>query len=117
MTTSTLDPPAYDWRQDAACRLVDPELFWPQYGADSANVPLALHICRRHCDVREQCLAWAQRDLDRGVLWPCVAGGFRWVSRAKYPGGGGSSGRAHAYSTKAKAAPDGCPLCPLRGGR
>ena len=110
MTTPTLGPPAVDWRQDAACRLVDPELFWPEYGRQ-AKVPLALHICRKHCPVRDECFAWARDAVDRNLLWPCVAGGMRWVARNDAEQYGGGSGKARTHSTTAKPNRSGCPLC------
>ena len=48
-----------DWREDAACRGIDTDLFYPSaYGTgiprkDHESSPLA--VCRR-CDVRTRCL-------------------------------------------------------------
>jgi WhiB family transcriptional regulator, redox-sensing transcriptional regulator len=54
MTTST------NWRNDAACLGVDPDLFFPIGTAGPAldQIDEAKRICRA-CPVRERCLAWA----------------------------------------------------------
>jgi WhiB family transcriptional regulator, redox-sensing transcriptional regulator len=59
MTTST------NWRNDAACLGVDPDLFFPIGTAGPAldQIDEAKRICRA-CPVRERCLAWA---LERGA--------------------------------------------------
>ncbi|MEV7282855.1 WhiB family transcriptional regulator [Streptomyces sp. NPDC093111] len=54
------------WRDDALCRQVDPELFFPEPGGSTAK---ARAICIK-CEVREPCL---QLALDRGE--PGVWGG------------------------------------------
>jgi hypothetical protein len=48
-----------DWRHRAACRHVDPELFFPvgNTGPAIAQIEEAKKICAR-CDVREPCLQW-----------------------------------------------------------
>ncbi|CAL9279508.1 MULTISPECIES: WhiB family transcriptional regulator [unclassified Streptomyces] len=53
-----------DWRQSAACRDEDPELFFPvgTSGPAVMQAEEAKRICAR-CPVREQCLQWA---LDAG---------------------------------------------------
>lgn len=58
-----------DWRHRAACRDEDPELFFPigTSGPALLQVDEAKAVCR-HCDVREDCLAWAmQTGQDAGV--------------------------------------------------
>lgn len=54
-----------NWREDAACRHTDPELFFPvgTAGPALAQIYEAKRICRP-CPARTQCLAWA---LDHGV--------------------------------------------------
>ncbi|MGW0118578.1 WhiB family transcriptional regulator [Streptomyces sp. NPDC003327] len=52
-----------DWRAAAACREVDPELFFP-VGVGSpalAQAEEAKKVCRR-CPVRERCLGWAMAE-------------------------------------------------------
>ena len=54
-----------DWREDAACRDADPDLFFPigTIGTALRQIEEAKRICRT-CPARIQCLAWA---LDNGV--------------------------------------------------
>jgi WhiB family redox-sensing transcriptional regulator len=49
-----------DWRDDAACRYEDPDLFFPigSSGPTLLQTEQAKAVCRR-CTVREQCLDWA----------------------------------------------------------
>ncbi|MFZ4153650.1 WhiB family transcriptional regulator [Streptomyces pseudogriseolus] len=49
-----------NWRQSAACRTEDPELFFPigTSGPALLQTEQAKAVCRR-CPVREQCLEWA----------------------------------------------------------
>src|SRR5256885_10520131 len=53
-----------DWRHEAACREVDPELFFPigNSGPALLQIDEAKQVCRR-CTVMEECLRWA---LDTG---------------------------------------------------
>jgi hypothetical protein len=62
-----------EWVTRAACRNVDPELFFP--AGDSgpvfdAQVAAARAVCAR-CPVRAECLDWALDELPYGI-----AGGF-----------------------------------------
>lgn len=58
------------WRSLAACRAVDPELFFPV----GTGVPAALQaqkakaVCRA-CPVREPCLEWALRSGEGSGIW------------------------------------------------
>ncbi len=54
-----------DWRHHAACRGVDPELFFPigNTGPSALQIEDAKAVCRR-CDVVDQCLEWA---VDNGI--------------------------------------------------
>jgi hypothetical protein len=50
-----------DWRDDAASRGCDPELFFPDTGATAharAQISTAKRVCRR-CPVTLTCLTWA----------------------------------------------------------
>lgn len=51
------------WRASAACRNVDPDLFFPVGNGAPALIQAeeAKEICRR-CPVREACLDWAMDD-------------------------------------------------------
>jgi WhiB family redox-sensing transcriptional regulator len=53
-----------DWRDRAACRTEDPDLFFPvgTTGPALLQIEEAKSVCRR-CPVRDQCLEWA---LDTG---------------------------------------------------
>lgn len=58
-----------DFRHRAACRDVDPELFFPvgNIGPAKRQVAAAKAVCHR-CPVTEDCLAWALRArLEEGV--------------------------------------------------
>jgi WhiB family redox-sensing transcriptional regulator len=54
-----------NWRDHAACRHEDPELFFPigTSGPALLQTEQAKAVCRRRCPVQEQCLQWA---LDTG---------------------------------------------------
>lgn len=58
-----------NWRQHAACRHADPELFFPigTSGPALLQVKEAKAVCAR-CPVTEQCLQWAlENNQDSGV--------------------------------------------------
>jgi WhiB family transcriptional regulator, redox-sensing transcriptional regulator len=58
-----------DWRHHAACRDVDPELFFPigNTGPALLQIDEARQVCRR-CPVIEPCLQWAiESGQDAGV--------------------------------------------------
>lgn len=57
-----------DWRHQAACRDVDPDLFFPlgTVGASLPQIEQAKQICRT-CPVRRSCLRWALDHGDAGV--------------------------------------------------
>src|SRR5207237_8553548 len=58
-----------DWRHEAACREVDPELFFPigNSGPALLQIEEAKQVCRR-CTVMEECLRWAiESGQDAGV--------------------------------------------------
>ena len=57
------DRPA--WRDHAACRGVDPDLFYPPAGALGAD---AKAVCRG-CDVREECLTYALDNGEKQGIW------------------------------------------------
>jgi hypothetical protein len=51
-----------DWRHEAACREVDPELFFPigNSGPALLQIDEAKQVCRR-CAVMDDCLRWPAR--------------------------------------------------------
>ena len=59
-----------DWRDHAACRHEDPDLFFPigTSGPTLLQTEQAKAVCRR-CSVQEQCLRWAV-DTDQFIgVW------------------------------------------------
>jgi WhiB family redox-sensing transcriptional regulator len=54
-----------NWRDRALCVEVDPELWFPELGANS---PAAKVICAR-CEVRAQCLAFAVAGNEQYGIW------------------------------------------------
>jgi WhiB family transcriptional regulator, redox-sensing transcriptional regulator len=59
-----------DWRDHAACRDADPELFFPDgdIGSARAQVKTAKLICRG-CPVSATCLNWALADGQEAGIW------------------------------------------------
>ena len=59
-----------DWRDDAACRDADPELFFPDDDIRSAQaqVKRAKLICRG-CPVSATCLSWALASGQEAGIW------------------------------------------------
>lgn len=58
-----------DWRDQAACREVDPELFFPltDQGPSRVQEQAAVQHCMG-CQVREKCLDWAlDNEIHHGV--------------------------------------------------
>jgi WhiB family redox-sensing transcriptional regulator len=53
------------WRQRAACRGADPDIFYP---VNEEQAEEAKSICRA-CDVREACLDWALRTREKDGVW------------------------------------------------
>lgn len=53
------------WRQRAACRGVDPDIFYP---ASDEEAEEAKAICRQ-CPVREACLEYALANRERDGVW------------------------------------------------
>jgi WhiB family transcriptional regulator, redox-sensing transcriptional regulator len=59
-----------DWRRQAACNDVDPELFFPvgSAGAGLRQIHEAKRICRR-CPVIEPCFRWAMENREVEGVW------------------------------------------------
>jgi WhiB family redox-sensing transcriptional regulator len=53
------------WRQRAACRGVDPDIFYP---ASDEDAEPAKAICHQ-CPVREACLEYALANRERDGIW------------------------------------------------
>jgi len=77
-----------DWRQRAACRDEDPELFFPvsDTGPGARQAEQAKAICAR-CPVRELCLDYAlDSGLDHGIFGGTTETERRELRRARtYP--------------------------------
>jgi WhiB family redox-sensing transcriptional regulator len=63
------DAAGIDWRHYAACRDVDPDLFFPlgTGGASLPQIEQAKQVCRT-CPVSKACLRWAL-DNTAGGVW------------------------------------------------
>ncbi|MFD9792792.1 WhiB family transcriptional regulator [Streptomyces sp. NPDC059070] len=59
-----------NWRERAACRTEDPELFFPTYRRRFADQQLAdaKAVCRR-CPVASACLQWALSHNEKRGVW------------------------------------------------
>ena len=59
-----------DWRHHAACREVDPELFFPigNTGPALLQIDEAKTVCRR-CPVMDSCLQWALESGQDSGVW------------------------------------------------
>ncbi|MBY8876086.1 WhiB family transcriptional regulator [Actinacidiphila acidipaludis] len=59
-----------NWRLTAACRDLDPDVFFPigTGGMSLVQIAEAKTVCRR-CPVAEQCLAWAVGDGRVEGIW------------------------------------------------
>ncbi|MFC4112586.1 WhiB family transcriptional regulator [Nonomuraea zeae] len=59
-----------DWRHRAACRDVDPELFFPigNTGPALMQIEEAKHVCRS-CSAVESCLKWALESGQDAGVW------------------------------------------------
>jgi WhiB family transcriptional regulator, redox-sensing transcriptional regulator len=53
------------WRQKAACRGVDPDIFYPVSDEEAED---ARAICRS-CPVQEPCLEWALASREKEGVW------------------------------------------------
>ena len=63
--TATMSTITTTWRDRAACRGLDPEIFYPVSEEDAAE---AKSICAS-CPVREPCLEYALANRERDGVW------------------------------------------------
>ena len=63
--TQVLAPPNLTWRTHAACRGLEPEVFYP---VTEEQTEEAKAICRA-CPVREPCLDYALSNRERDGVW------------------------------------------------
>jgi WhiB family transcriptional regulator, redox-sensing transcriptional regulator len=70
VTAPAVSCPGASWRESAACRCCDPELFFPIGNAGPALVQAqrAKAICAR-CPVRQRCLAFALDTHQEYGIW------------------------------------------------
>lgn len=66
---------ATTWHSRAACRGINPELFFPERG-NPEDVEAALELCRA-CPVRLDCLEQAMTDMERDGIWGGSTGNQR----------------------------------------
>ncbi|WP_406516354.1 WhiB family transcriptional regulator [Streptomyces sp. NBC_00873] len=62
--------PGLEWRHEAACRWIDPDLFWPlgESMAARQQAEQAKAVCAT-CPVRTQCLEWAVETRQDFGVW------------------------------------------------
>ena len=84
-----------DWRDSAACRGVDTELFYPvtEAGAGRDQVEQAKQVCRG-CPVSQQCLADALSRNEPCGVWGGTSARERRAMRRREARGGRASGPA-----------------------
>lgn len=65
-----VDPTSMDWRHEASCRDVDPELFFPigSTGPALSQIEAARAICGS-CSVQAPCLEWALTTGQDAGIW------------------------------------------------
>ena len=59
--------PRYDWRLSAACRELDPDLFFP-IGPSVSQIAEAKQVCDA-CPVQRTCLSWAIKHHQAYGIW------------------------------------------------
>jgi WhiB family transcriptional regulator, redox-sensing transcriptional regulator len=74
-----------DWRDRAACRNVDPELFFPigNVGPALVQIGQAKQICAS-CPVRAACLEWALETGQEAGVWGGTSEDERRVLRSQH---------------------------------
>lgn len=78
--TNTYDPsPDIDWRQQASCIGVDPELWFPEGETHVISRGKQAKAICRGCPVAQQCLEWALTTEQRFGIW----GGLNATERNK----------------------------------
>jgi WhiB family transcriptional regulator, redox-sensing transcriptional regulator len=69
-TNSRIAGPKFDWRLAAACRNLDPDLFFPigTTGPSVSQIAEAKQVCLT-CPVRNACLNWAVSHYQDYGIW------------------------------------------------
>jgi WhiB family redox-sensing transcriptional regulator len=57
-----------DWHEQAACKRMDPALFFPRAGESIRLIRLAKETCRG-CPVQKPCLDWAVTTIEPFGIW------------------------------------------------
>jgi WhiB family redox-sensing transcriptional regulator len=75
-----------DWRESAACRTEDPELFFPlgEEGPSRRQIERARAVCRR-CPVVPACTDWALLNTERDGVWGGTTAAERRTLRSREP--------------------------------
>ncbi|MEU1514582.1 WhiB family transcriptional regulator [Streptomyces sp. NPDC005811] len=78
--------PSLNWREAAACRSEDPELFFPigEDGPSRRQIEQARAVCRS-CPVMRACGTWAVRHGERHGVWGAMTAGERRGLRPSRP--------------------------------
>jgi WhiB family transcriptional regulator, redox-sensing transcriptional regulator len=73
-----------DWRERAACRYAEPELFFPVPSSDKAGAQAALAkaVCKA-CAVRRECLQFALATRQSDGVWGGMSERERHVAHAR----------------------------------
>jgi WhiB family redox-sensing transcriptional regulator len=79
-----------DWRDQAACCDIDPELFFPigNVGPALVQIGQAKQVCAR-CPVRVPCLEWALESGQEAGVWGGTSEDERRALRYQRPAAGG----------------------------
>jgi hypothetical protein len=59
-----------DFQEEAVCKTVDPELWWPEKGGDNS---VAKRICVT-CPAEAKCLQWALDNGEKEGIWGATSG-------------------------------------------
>jgi WhiB family redox-sensing transcriptional regulator len=80
-----------NWRETAACRSEDPELFFPigDEGLSQRQIEQARSVCHR-CPVMRACGSWAVRHGEKYGVWGAMTAGERRSLRLGHGAGSGS---------------------------
>lgn len=77
MTSTYPERETFDWRIFAACKGMDPELFFPSrgnaYPGEESDLELARAVCRS-CPTRDACLDYALSNREEFGMWGGLSG-------------------------------------------
>jgi WhiB family redox-sensing transcriptional regulator len=103
-----------DWRDNAACRDADPDLFFPIGTAGPAlrQVQEAIGICQT-CPIQVRCLAWALEQRVTDGVWGGTTAEQRRAIRTTFAGTSVAWAQLHNRAEAPDAA--GCASRPVSG--